>query len=112
MGIVNGRLKPTPVKYLSVMSGIAPPALCIEHHMAMLVKALPDTSQFLNASVTRAQNRGRQRLRSRRPFSRHAKSLATSNLNLMEEWQHDWEETTKPTHAVRHPPWHYHPTRS
>ena len=55
MGIVNGRLKPTPVKYLSVMSGIAPPALCIEHHMAMLVKALPDTSQFLNASVTRAQ---------------------------------------------------------
>ena len=79
------------------MSGIAPPALRIEHHMAMLVMALPDTSQFLNASVTRAQNRGRQRLRSRRPFSRHAKSLATSNLNLLEEWQHDWQETTKPT---------------
>ena len=48
MGIVNGRLWPIPVKYLPVLSGIAPPALYIQHHMAMLMKkALSDTSQVL-----------------------------------------------------------------
>ena len=97
MRIVNGCLRPTPVKYLPVLSGIAPPALRREHHTATLVnKALLDTSNLLHARITTAQNLGRQRLRSRRPFSRHAKSLATSNFNLMEQWKHDWQETTKP----------------
>ena len=85
------------MKYLPVLSGIAPPALRREHHTATLVKkALLDTSHLLHARITTAQNLGRQRLRSRRPFSRHAKSLATSNFNLMEQWKHDWQETTKP----------------
>lgn len=93
MRIVNGCLRPTPVKYLPVLLGIAPPALRREHHTAMLVKkALLDTSHLLNARITTAQNLGRQRLRSRQPFSRHAKS----NFNLMEQWKHDWQETTKP----------------
>ena len=49
-----------------------------------------------HARITFARNLGRQRLRSRRPFSRRAKSLATSNFNLMEQWKHYWQEWTKP----------------
>ena len=91
MRIVNVCLRPTPVKYIPVLSGIAPPTLRRENYMATLVKkALPDTSHLLHVCVIRAQNLGRQRLNSRRPFSRHAKSLAPSNFILMEEWQHDW----------------------
>ena len=97
MRIVNGCLRPTLVKYLPVLSGIAPPALRREHHTSMLVnKALLDTSHLLHARIATAQNLGRQRLRSRRPFSRQAASLAKSNFNLMERWKHDWQETIKP----------------
>ena len=97
MRIVNGCLRPTPVKYLPVLSGIAPPALRREHHTSMLVKkALLDTSHLLHACIATPQNLGRQRLRSRRPFSRQAAFLANSNFNLMERWNHDWQETIKP----------------
>ena len=86
------------MKYLPVLSGIAPPSLRREHHTAMLVKkAIPDTFHLLHVRVSRAQNLGRQRLRSRRPFSRHAGSLAASDFHLMEKWQNDWQGTTKPT---------------
>ena len=97
MKIVNGCLRPTPVKHLPVLSGIVPPALRREHHTSTLVKkAVLDTAHLLHARIATAQNLGRQRLRSCQPFSRQAKSLATSNFNLMEEWKHDWQETTKP----------------
>ena len=56
-----------------------------------------DKQPPLYARVSRAQNLGRQRLRSRRPFSLHAGLLAASNFHLMEKWQNDWQETTKPT---------------
>ena len=76
---------------------IAPPALRREHHTSMLVKkALLDTSHLLHACIATPQKLGRQRLRSRRPFSRQAASLANSNFNLMERWNHDWQETIKP----------------
>ena len=56
MRIVNGCLRPTPVKYLPVLSGIAPPALRRERHTAKLVKkALLDTSHLLHARITTAQ---------------------------------------------------------
>ena len=82
MRIVNGCLRPTPVKYLPVLSGIAPPALRREHHTATLVeKALLDTSHLLHARITAAQNLGRQRIRSRRPFSDLSCEIP-SNLQL------------------------------
>ena len=48
MRIVNAcYLLPTPVKYLPVLSGIAPPALPREHHTSMLIKkALLSTSHL------------------------------------------------------------------
>ena len=112
MRIVNGCLGPTPVKYFPVFWGIAPPALRKElHHTSMLVKkALLDTSYLLHARIATAQNHGRQRLRSRRPFSRQAASLANSNFNLMEQWKHDWQEKIKPVQLTT--PWYKHPTRS
>ena len=95
MRIVNGCLRPTPVKYLPVLSGIAPPALRREHHTSSLIKkALLNTSHLLHARIlATAQNLSRQRLRSRRPFSRQAASLANSSFNLMEQWKHDWQQT-------------------
>ena len=98
MRIVNGCLRPTPVKYLLVLSGIAPPALRREYHTSMLVnKALLDNSHLLHARIATAQNLAANAyIRSRRPFSRQAASLANSNFNLMEQWKHDWQETIKP----------------
>ena len=43
------------------------------HFLSVISKALLDTSNLLHARITTAQNLGRQRLRSRRPFSRHGK---------------------------------------
>ena len=82
-----------------ILSGIAPPALRRVHHTSMLVKkALLDTSHLLHSRIATAQNLGRQRqrLRSRRPFSCQAASLANFNFNLMDQWKHDWQETIKP----------------
>ena len=100
--IVNGCLRPTSVNYLPVLSGIAPPALRREHHTSMLLvkKALLDTSHLLHARIATAQNLCRQRLRSRRPFSCQAASLANSNFNLMEQWKHDWQELIKPVQLI------------
>ena len=62
MRIVNAcYLLPTPVKYLPVFSGIAPPALRREHHTSMLIKkALLNTSHLympaLQQSKTSAAN--------------------------------------------------------
>ena len=93
--IVNGCRRPTPVKYIPVLLGIAPPALRREHHTSTLIKkALLNTTHLLHARIATAQNLNRQRLRSRRPFSRQAASLTNSNFNLMEQWKHDWQETT------------------
>ena len=85
MIIVNAcYLLPTPVKYLPVFSGIAPPALRREHHTSMLIKkALLNTSHIYDARIATSQNLSRQRLRCRRPFSPQAASLANSNFNLM-----------------------------
>ena len=58
--IVNGCLRPTPVKYLLVLLGIAPPALRREHHTSTLIKkALLNTTHLLHARIATAQNLNR-----------------------------------------------------
>ena len=110
MRIVTGCLRRTPVSYLPVLSGIAPPALRREHHTLRLVKkAQQDDQHLLHARIPTQQNPGRQRLRSRRPFSRHAASLVDSDFNLKEKWNHEWQETAKPvqltiTPGIKIPP--------
>ena len=46
MVIVNGCLRPTPVIYLPVLSGIAPPALHREHHTSTLIKKALSTKHL------------------------------------------------------------------
>ena len=46
MRIVNGCLRPTPVTYLPGLSGIAPPALCREHHTSTLIKKALSTKHL------------------------------------------------------------------
>ena len=95
MRIVNGCLRPTPVSYFPALSGIAPPALRREHHTDRLtMKSQQDEHHLLHARAS--QVLGRQRLRSPRPFSRHAASLADSDFNLKEKWNLDWQGTAKP----------------
>ena len=103
MRIVTGCLRPTPVSYLPVLSGIAPPALRREHHTSRLIKkAQQDDQHLLHARIPQ-QNPGRQRLRSRRPFKRHAASLVDSEFNLKEKWNYDWQETAKPVQLTMAP---------
>ena len=88
----------TPVKYLPVLSGIAPSALRREHHTSTLIKKALSTKHLSSPFTCPHCNSPKPRpptptLRSRRPFSRQAASLANSNFNLMEQWKHDWQET-------------------
>ena len=99
MRIVNGCLWPTPVNYLPVLSGIAPPALRREHHTSTLIKKALSTkhlSPFTRPHSNSPKPRTPTPIRSHRPFSRQAASLANANFNLMEKWKHDWQETIKP----------------
>ena len=96
MRIVNAcYLLPTPVKYLPVLSGIAPPALRREHHTSMLIKkALLNTSHLYMPALQQPKTSAANAYALVDvPFSPQAASLANSNFNLMEQWKHDWQET-------------------
>ena len=87
MRIITRCLKPTPIEYLPVLAGIPPPHLRREeltHKFANKVVAAehhPLHSRILNCSLPR------QRLPSRQPFIRHAKSLVGSEqFNILDEW--------------------------
>ena len=66
-------------------------------------KSLVNDGHPLHRIPTRPQDVGRQRLRSRRPFSRHAATLSSSNFNLIQEWDKSWEGTARP-HQFTIPP--------
>ena len=94
--IITGCLRATPSELLPVLAGIAPAALRREHHTSKLVnKATSDPKHPIHTLVQNAQL-GRQRLPSRRPFSRHAASLRESNFNTLDSWRSRWQESTPP----------------
>ena len=87
MRIITGCLKATPIEYLPVLAGIPPPHLRREeltHKFVNKVVAAehhPLHSRILNCSLPR------QRLPSRQPFIRHAKSVVGSEqFNILDEW--------------------------
>ena len=85
MRIVTGCLKLTPTEFLPVLSGIAPAALRREKHTHRLVsKASQDPNHLLHKLVSDFQDLGRQRLPSRRPFSRHSASIGGSDFNTLQ----------------------------
>ena len=95
--LITGCLRPTPTDLLPVLAGIAPPRLRRENLTNKLTnKSLANDGHPLHRITTRSQDLGRQRLRSRRPFSRHAATLSSSNFNLIQEWEKSWEGTARP----------------
>ena len=94
--LITGCLRSTPTKYLPVLSGIAPAQLRREQRTYRLVtKATRDSSHLLNSIVEGAQVTP-QRLKSRRPFSRHTAKLRDSEFNLLQSRKESWSETTHP----------------
>ena len=97
MRLITGCLRPTPVKLLPVLSGIAPPTLRREHHTHTLVmKALRNGDHILHDRIKAAEDLGCKRLSSRRPFCRHAASPECVHFNLAEEWKQSYQESTRP----------------
>ena len=87
MRIITGCLKPTPIEYLPVLAGIPPLYLRREELVHKFVNKViaaehhPLYSRILNCSLPR------QRLSSRQPFIRYAKSLVGSEqFNILDEW--------------------------
>ena len=94
---ITGCLHPTPTDLLPVLAGIAPPRLRRENLMDKLTtKSLADAEHLLHKTTTESLNLGGQRLRSRRPFSRHAAALSRSDFSLLQEWERCWEGTARP----------------
>ena len=80
-----------------VLSGIAPAALRRENHTHRLVsKASQDPNHLLHKLVSDSRDLGRQRLPSRRPFSRHSASLGGSDFNTLQAWRTSWQQTPRP----------------
>ena len=105
MRIVTGCLKPTPTEFLPVLSGIAPAALRRENYIYRLVsKASQDPNHLVHKLVSDSQDLGRQRLPSRRPFSRHSASIGGSDYNTLQAWRTSWQQTPRPP-----PPTFSHP---
>ena len=102
--IITGCLKPTPTEFLPVLSGIVPASLCREHYTHRLVsKTLQDPHHLLHNNVSGSTDLGRQRLPSRRPFSRHSASLSGSNFNLLQAWRTNWQQTPRPAQLTISP---------
>ena len=61
MRLITGCLRPTPVKLLQVLSGIALPTLRREHHAHTLVmKALQKENHILHSRIKSAEDLGRK----------------------------------------------------
>ena len=81
----------------AALAGIAPAPLRRELHTHRLVtKASNNTNSLLHDIVEGSQSLGQQRLKSRRPFSRHAAMLRESNFNIDQAWRSSWRETPRP----------------
>ena len=93
MRIVTGCLKPPGI--VRHCTGAA--ALRRENYTHILVsKASQDPNHLLHKLVSDSQDLGRQRLPSRRPFSRHSASIAGSDYNTLQAWRTSWQQTPRP----------------
>ncbi|XP_076817991.1 uncharacterized protein LOC143463411 [Clavelina lepadiformis] len=95
--IITGCLRSTPVAFMPVLAGIAPP----KHRRAQAThkiacQAMDSINHPLHATLGGQPHGGRQRLVSRRPFSRHAAALVAAGFNINTAWCDDWKEVSRP----------------
>ena len=90
MRIITGCMRPTETTFLPVLAGIVPPDIRRESQVARLTKmAMENPSHLLHDRVSVAvtyANEHEQRLKSRRPFSRHAAHLVANNYDPPKAW--------------------------
>ena len=90
MRIITGCMRPTETTFLPVLAGIVPPDIRRESQVARLTKmAMDNPSHLLHDRVSVAvtyANEHEQRLKSRRPFSRHAAHLVANNYDPSKAW--------------------------
>ena len=90
MRIITGCMRPTETTFLPVLAGIVPPDIRRESQVARLTKmAMDNPSHLLHDRVSVAvtyANEHEQRLKSRRPFSRHAAHLVANNYDPPKAW--------------------------
>ena len=87
---ITGCMRPTETTFLPVLAGIVPPDIRRESQVARLTKmAMDNPSHLLHDRVSVAvtyANEHEQRLKSRRPFSRHAAHLVANNYDPPKAW--------------------------
>ena len=103
MRLITGCLRSTPSELLPVLAGIAPAALRREHLTHSLVNKASLEPRHPLHNLVQTSNSVRQRLPSRRPFSRHATTLSSSNFNMLEAWRTRWQEIHPPAQFTVHP---------
>ena len=90
MRIITGCMRPTETTFLPVLAEIVPPDIRRESQVARLTKmAMDNPSHLLHDRVSVAvtyANEHEQRLKSRRPFSRHAAHLVANNYDPPKAW--------------------------
>ena len=95
MRILTGCLRPTPVKHLPVLSGIAPPPLHREHHTNVLVKkASQDPTHLQHSRIKAAKDLANKRLK--------LPLLSLLDFPISTSWNNGkskcWQQTDKPIH--------------
>ena len=86
-----------------MLAGIAPAALRREHLTHSLVNKASLEPRHPLHNLVQTSNSVRQRLPSRRPFSRHATTLSSSNFNMLEAWRTRWQEIQPPAQFTVQP---------
>jgi len=91
-------LRPTPTGLLPILAGIASPNL----HREQLTYRLGCQAAFNNqhplyGSIPDLQSFQPQRLKSRRPFHRHAATLIGSEFEIKRAWMNSWNDITPPS---------------
>ena len=92
MRVITGALKSTPVRWLPVMSAIAPPHLRREAATQRQHQRAADQVESTPLHLVLQQAPATERLKSRKPFY----SSLKPNFSLEEEWKREWAEAVPP----------------
>lgn len=94
MRMITGTIKSTPIQWLPVLSGIAPPDLRRNDALMREYKRISANPQLPIHQARIPLRRGR--LKSRRPPIREAEALSLNNYNAVEQWRNRWNTFALP----------------